>query len=114
MGEEAHELAAYDSGCAMQRPRRKRHEREGWGRAVHGIKEESAWRHRWGCKSMRQACALEKAHAAEVLVLGDAAHDLTAERYEARQNERGDMLRAAHGNGGQWKDGGHARTGGGG
>ena len=35
---------------------------------------------------------------------------MTGDRYEARQNERSDMLRAAHGNGGERKVGGHART----
>ena len=42
MNEEGHESAEYKTGCAMYRRGRKQNEGEGWGTAVHDVKEENA------------------------------------------------------------------------
>ena len=43
-------------------------------------------------------------------MLGEAAQEMTGDRYEARQNEGDDALWAAHGKGIEHRDGGHPRT----
>ena len=39
MSEEGHESAEYKTGCAMYRRGRKHNEEEGWGTAVHDVKD---------------------------------------------------------------------------